>query len=275
MHSILLSLRSNAIALVALFVALGGTSYAVTQLPKDSVGARQVKNGSLSANELSKSARKALRGARGAAGAPGAPGVAGPAGAVGPTGPVGPKGEPGAKGEKGATGTVDTSGFYDKAAADAKFLEKGGIAVNSDKLDGVDGSGFMRPSEVHEDIPANTATYQFVENTVLGSIQARCTGAGGELQIKFRASNTGGPDLLRHGSDGGDVALAIAASSDHAGGASTGEQYQRFTVVKRDDTQDLANRKIVQAELFGSGGAGGCKLRGWVSDANQRFDKSF
>ena len=53
---------SNVIALLALFIALGGTSYAVTALPKNSVGTQQlkknavtgvkVKNGSLSSADL-------------------------------------------------------------------------------------------------------------------------------------------------------------------------------------------------------------------------------
>jgi hypothetical protein len=36
--------RRNAVAYVALFVALGGTSYAATQLPANSVGAAQIRN---------------------------------------------------------------------------------------------------------------------------------------------------------------------------------------------------------------------------------------
>ena len=37
-------IRHNAIALLALFVALGGTSYAAFSLPAGSVGSRQLKN---------------------------------------------------------------------------------------------------------------------------------------------------------------------------------------------------------------------------------------
>lgn len=37
-------LRSNAVAYVALFVALGGTGYAATNLPAGSVGSRQIRN---------------------------------------------------------------------------------------------------------------------------------------------------------------------------------------------------------------------------------------
>ena len=45
-------LRSNAIALLALFTALGGTSYAALNLPAGSVGTRQLRDGAVTANKL-------------------------------------------------------------------------------------------------------------------------------------------------------------------------------------------------------------------------------
>ena len=45
-------LRSNAIAYLALIVALGGTGYAAINLPAGSVGSRQLKNGSVTTNKL-------------------------------------------------------------------------------------------------------------------------------------------------------------------------------------------------------------------------------
>jgi len=47
MTKILAYVRSNAIALLALFVALGGTSYAAFSLPAGSVGARQLRDHSI------------------------------------------------------------------------------------------------------------------------------------------------------------------------------------------------------------------------------------
>jgi hypothetical protein len=100
------SLRSrlsyaNVMATVAVFIALGGASYAAVKLPKNSVGTKQikknavigskVKRGSLSAGDLSRSARVSLRGQ------------------TGPQGPQGAKGDPGP-----ATGAAggDLSGSY-------------------------------------------------------------------------------------------------------------------------------------------------------------------
>ena len=64
-------LRGNTIALLALFLALGGTTYAASTalISKNSVASPQVVNGSLQAKDLSKKARKALKGNRGLRGA--------------------------------------------------------------------------------------------------------------------------------------------------------------------------------------------------------------
>lgn len=92
------------VSLVALFIALGGTSYAALSIPKNSVGSPQVINGSLGTTDLSKKARKALKGNRGAAGKRGLTGAAGPVGAAGAAGAAGPAGATGPQGPTGATG---------------------------------------------------------------------------------------------------------------------------------------------------------------------------
>jgi hypothetical protein len=51
---ILAFLRQNAIALLALFIALGGASYAAVKVPAHSVGTRQLRNGSVTAKKLAK-----------------------------------------------------------------------------------------------------------------------------------------------------------------------------------------------------------------------------
>jgi hypothetical protein len=48
-------IRHNVIALIALFVALGGTSYAALNLPAGSVGTPQLKNRSITASKLNPS----------------------------------------------------------------------------------------------------------------------------------------------------------------------------------------------------------------------------
>lgn len=71
-----------AVACLALLVALGGTGYAATVLPRNSVGTAQVKNNSLLSQDFKSGVLRP--GPRGAAG------PAGPAGAAGPAGPAGP-----------------------------------------------------------------------------------------------------------------------------------------------------------------------------------------
>jgi len=55
-RKLLISLRQNTIALLALFIALGGTSYAAISLPRDSVGARQIRNHTVTPDKLNASA---------------------------------------------------------------------------------------------------------------------------------------------------------------------------------------------------------------------------
>jgi hypothetical protein len=88
-------LRRNTIALVALFLALGGTTYAgsTALIGKNTVASPQVVNGSLQTKDLSAKARKALkgnRGLRGLRGAQGAKGATGAQGVQGVQGPIGP-----------------------------------------------------------------------------------------------------------------------------------------------------------------------------------------
>jgi uncharacterized iron-regulated membrane protein len=85
-------LRRNTIALLALFLALGGTTYAASTAlgPRNSVASPQVVNGSLQTKDLSAKARKALKGNRGLRGLRGAIGPTGAAGAKGATGAQGP-----------------------------------------------------------------------------------------------------------------------------------------------------------------------------------------
>ena len=80
---------ANVMATIAVFIALGGSSYAALSLPRNSVGSKQIRKGAVGTSELrdrgvrlrdiSTSARKSLRGA------------------TGQQGPVGPPGQPAAK----------------------------------------------------------------------------------------------------------------------------------------------------------------------------------
>jgi collagen triple helix repeat protein len=107
-------LRRNTIALLALFLALGGTTYAASTslIGKNTVASPQVVNGSLQTKDLSAKARTALKGNRGPRGLTGAPGAAGTPGAKGDKGDKGDTGAPGsalAYAWVAANGTLDTA----------------------------------------------------------------------------------------------------------------------------------------------------------------------
>lgn len=92
------------VTILAFVVLAGGTAYASEALlPRNSVGTKQLKPGSVTPRKLSKSAKLALTGdagGQGAVGAQGAPGANGAAGAEGARGPAGPT---------GAAGTMETA----------------------------------------------------------------------------------------------------------------------------------------------------------------------
>jgi hypothetical protein len=88
---------ATVIASIALLVALAGTGYAATSLPRNSVGPTQLQNNAVTSPKVKDhsllsvdfAANQLPRGARGSTGAPGPPGAAGAQGAKGPTGASG------------------------------------------------------------------------------------------------------------------------------------------------------------------------------------------
>jgi hypothetical protein len=91
--------RHNAIALLALFVALGGTSYAAIKLPANSVGTVQIKKGAVTSVKIKDGSIRAADLAAGTL----------KAGGVGPAGPKGDAGPPGPKGDIGPAGASATA----------------------------------------------------------------------------------------------------------------------------------------------------------------------
>ena len=83
------------VAALALFVALGGVSYAAAtigsaQIKNNSIKGKDIKNRTIKTSDISKKARNALKGQTGARGATGPAGPQGVQGPVGQTGPMGP-----------------------------------------------------------------------------------------------------------------------------------------------------------------------------------------
>jgi hypothetical protein len=116
---------ATAIAVIALFFALGGTSYAVTQLPRNSVGSDQVRDGSLQRRDFR--TNLLLRGVQGAVGLQGSKGDTGAAGPTGAPGPAGQKGDAGAQGPQGPQGPAPG---FSEAYSEHVVVPAGGVTYS-------------------------------------------------------------------------------------------------------------------------------------------------
>lgn len=78
---------ANVMSTLGVFIALGGTSYAVTQLPRNSVGSNQLKSNSVTSAKIrDRAVRRADLAPSARVGSRGPRGATGPAGAAGPAG---------------------------------------------------------------------------------------------------------------------------------------------------------------------------------------------
>jgi len=112
---------SLVISSIALIVALGGTTYAITALPANSVGPKQIRADAVTGKKIAKGAVGSEQIADGSVRATdlapgvifqGGVGAQGPAGPAGPAGPIGPSGAAGSQGAVGPTaGFVRASAF--------------------------------------------------------------------------------------------------------------------------------------------------------------------
>ncbi|HEX8647155.1 MAG TPA: hypothetical protein VF715_09645 [Thermoleophilaceae bacterium] len=113
-------LRRNAVAYLALFVALTSTSVAAVSLPRNSVSSPQIRDGQVKRADVARNAIVSNRVADGSLRASDfARGQlpAGPAGPIGPVGPQGPAGPQGPQGIQGPPGPIDDSRYVNEGQA--------------------------------------------------------------------------------------------------------------------------------------------------------------
>jgi hypothetical protein len=128
---------ANVMATVAVFIALGGASYAAVVLPKNSVGSKQIKKGGVKHADLAKNSVTSTNVTDGSLlSADFKPGQlpAGPAGPQGPKGDTGATGLQGPKGDQGVPGDPAMKLFA--LVASNRTLTRGSGAVS------VTGNGF-------------------------------------------------------------------------------------------------------------------------------------
>lgn len=132
---------SLAISCLALFVSLGGTGYAVSRLPANSVGTAQLKRNAVTGTKVKNHSLRAAdfaagqipAGRRGPQGPQGDAGPAGQQGVKGDPGATGATGAPGAKGDTGNTGAAGSAVAYASVAANGTVdtaRSKGVVSVN-------------------------------------------------------------------------------------------------------------------------------------------------
>ena len=127
---------ANVISVIALFVALGGASYAAVTLPKNSVGAKQIKKRAVRGKHINTNAVNSSKVANGSL-------LAADFGAG--QLPQGPKGDKGDKGDRGETGTFDPTSLR-LIARRADFTLPAGPGANMPGVE-VDGFETCEPGE--------------------------------------------------------------------------------------------------------------------------------
>jgi hypothetical protein len=214
------------VALIALFVAMGGTTYAVTKLPSRSVSSLQLKRGAVHSENIAKGAVTLSKLSKGLVA------TAKPSGPAGPTAPIIVNQDIPSDGVSYAAkaGWADNAGKADRAtladrattadkattATSAGTAGSAGSASDADKLDGKDSSFFLSRSTL-VDLPRFT----------LSDGQSRVILTSGPFKYTARCDiNSGGVDSAdifistteSHSAfDGDDINADLSPSSSEAG----------------------------------------------------------
>jgi hypothetical protein len=185
---------ANVMATGAMFVALGGASYAAVTLPRNSVGARQLKAHAVTPSKLSRSTRALVHGRIGPVGPQGPKGDAGPRGGTGLQGAAGHTVLNGAGAPSGTTGS--NGDFFLDTTAHAIYGPKtGGGWGSPTSLVGPAGATTVTVRAYQYTVPAGLASNFFVPcnagETAVGGGGSFVTGDVGLVGTGATVSGTG------------------------------------------------------------------------------------
>jgi hypothetical protein len=197
--------RRHHIALLALFVALGGTSYAALKLPAGSVGTKQLKNRAVTGAKVKPRSLKAKhfatgqlpagpKGDRGADGAPCLPSIPGCQGPKGDTGAAGPGARWALVDPVGPTIVRQSGGITAFGPSTGNYLVDFGSPVTGHAIIGSGAStgavvtaGACGKASFSDPEPADAAQCSVVahnnQNTVI--VNTRSASGGGAVDARF------------------------------------------------------------------------------------------
>jgi hypothetical protein len=218
---------ANVMSSLAVFIALGGSSYAAVKIT-----GKDVKDNSLTGADIR---RNSISGSDIRASAVNSDDIEDGsllaqdfrAGQL-------PRGEAGPRGPKGDTGSVDTSNFYDKAQSDARFLAAAGKATDADQLDGLDSSAFTRGSgrivNTGGTIPETSDNAQMVADLGAFQLVVHCRDAFGDY---VRLFDTSSQQMIVYTDDGSGTPVRDIFISGAAGDFTSATDRVEFQAVRR------------------------------------------
>jgi hypothetical protein len=201
---------ANVMSLVAVFIALGGTAYAALKLPKNSVGAKQIKSGAVRSAEVKDFSLQAKDLAKGL-----------PAGEKGERGPEGP-GPPGSPGQPGAPATkiyafVRTGsccGGGEPVLATPELINAHGIVAatvaGTGKYEAKIDTRLLPRGSVNNSVPVATVGSHDAAPPVAGEIAVAHPGGIPDDRLLVLFRNSAGTAFADLGSGGGSDGFSIA-----------------------------------------------------------------
>jgi len=180
---------ANVVSVIALFVALGGSSYAALtvtgkNVKNSSLTGKDIKNSSLTTSDVKNRSLLAADFKSGQL----------PAGPQGAQGAQGPKGDKGDKGDQGATGDAGSAVAYAHIAADGTLdpARSKNVRASSKFTTGLYCVDFtVTPKNVVATIDAFSGQGQIVQHTDPDS-SGQCFTASGVYNVQVRTSDSAG-----------------------------------------------------------------------------------